>query len=156
MPKLTRLPSNGIARGHPSLKFPGKVNVMSTFHAGVRVDLTTHLGPQGTPLDPKNGPKYAQTNQIYLCPCLNSIVRGHPSLKSPRECLCHVCLSSRCTGRPHHTFGAKGPASGPKNQPKYSQANQICLCPCSIIYFSGQNVKIFLFCCKKVLSASES
>ena len=82
---------------------------------------------RGLPSGPKNEPKYTLTNQIGLCPCSNSIVRGHSSLESPRECLYHVRLPCRYLGGWYHTFGAWGPPSGPKNEPKYAQTNQIGL-----------------------------
>ena len=89
-------------------------------------------GHRGLPSGPKNEPKYTLTNQIGLCPCSNSIVRGHSSLESPRECLYHDRHPCRYLGGRYHTFWAWGPPSGPKNEPKYAQTNQICLCPCSI------------------------
>ena len=89
-------------------------------------------GHRGLPSGPKNEPKYTLTNQIGLCPCSNSIVRGHSSLESPRECLYHDRHPCRYLGGRYHTFWAWGPPSGPKNEPKYAQTNQICLCPSSI------------------------
>ncbi len=62
---------------------------MSAFLVGVQVDRTTQLGLDGSPQAQKMR-QNAHTNQIGLCPCSNSIVWGHPSLKSPMECLHHV------------------------------------------------------------------
>ena len=76
----------------------------------------------GAPLRPN---KRAQTNQIYLCPCSNRIEKGYHSLKSAREYLSHFSLPCRCQGGAHHTFA---PPSGPKNEPKYTKTNKICLC----------------------------
>ena len=90
-----------------------------------------HIRGLGAPLRPKTEPKYAQTNLIRLCPRSNSIVRDHPSLRYFSECLYHVQLPCWCPGGPYLTFGAIGPSSGPKNEPKYTLTNQIGLCPCS-------------------------
>ena len=45
-----------------------------------------------------------------------SSVRGHPSLKFPRECLYLVNLPSRCLGGPYHTFVAIGATLRPKKR----------------------------------------
>ena len=57
------------------------------------------------------------------------ISRGHPSLKSPKECRCHVPLPCWCPGGLYCTFVTIGGPPGPKNEAKYAQTNQICLCP---------------------------
>ena len=44
------------------------------------------------------------------------LVRGHPSLKSPRECLYHVHLPCQCPGGPYHTFVAIGATLRPKKR----------------------------------------
>ena len=75
-----------------------------------------HSWPQGPPAGPKIEPKYTKINQISVCPHSNSIVKGHPSLKSPKECLYHVHLPSWCLGGPYHTFVAIGATLRPKKQ----------------------------------------
>ena len=57
------------------------------------------------------------------------LVKGHPSLKSPKECLRHVLLACWYLGGLYHTFRPIGHLSGPKNEPIYAQTNQIWLCP---------------------------
>ena len=116
MPQLTRFAFVHTQTVILASILPGNDCIMSTFLVGIRVDHTTYLWPQGPPSGPKNEPKYIQTNHICLSPRSNSIARGHPSLKSPRECLYHVHLPCWCLGGPYYTF---------------AQSNQICLCPCS-------------------------
>ena len=77
---------------------------MSSFLVVVRVDRSTHLRPLKPPSGPKNEPKQAQTYQICLCTRSNSKVRDPPSLKSPKECLYHVCHPFWCPGGPYHTI----------------------------------------------------
>ena len=91
---------------------------------------STGLHPLLEPL-PKNRPRYTKTNQIGLGSCSKSIERRHSYLKSSKVCLCHVRLPCWCPGGPYHTFGPIWVPSGPKNEPKYTQTNQICLCLCS-------------------------
>ena len=94
--------SNSIVWGQPSLIFPRECL------CHVRLPCQCPSGPYQTfgakeaPLRPKN----AQTNQICLCPHSNCRVRGHPSLKSPGEYLCHVRPPCRCLGGPYQTLTA--------------------------------------------------
>ena len=44
------------------------------------------------------------------------LVRGHASLKSPRECLYHVHLPCQCPGAPYHTLVAIGTTLRPKKR----------------------------------------
>ena len=57
------------------------------------------------------------------------LVKGHPGLKSPKECLCHVLLACWYLGGLYHTFRPIGHLSGPKNELIYAQTKQIWLCP---------------------------
>ena len=87
---------------------------------------------RGSLSGPKNKPKYAQNKRIHLSPCTKRTVRGAPSLKYPREYLCHVCLLCQCPCGPYITFVTIGaPLRPPKKEFKYAQTNQIRLCPCS-------------------------
>ncbi len=104
---------------------------MSSSLVGVRVDHTKHWCKYGPPSGQKNEPKYAQNNHNCLCPCSNSIIRGHLSLKYPKECLYHVRLPFWCPDGPYHTLVTIRQPSGPKNKDKYAQTKHICLCPCS-------------------------
>ena len=48
------------------------------------------------PSGPKNEPKYAQTNQIFLCPCSNSLCLCKLICLSDRHTVCYSCsLSSQ-------------------------------------------------------------
>ena len=105
-----------ISRGHPSLKSPKEcrchVPLPCWCPGGLYCTFVTIGGPPG----PKNEAKYAQTNQICLCPRSNSIGRGHPNLKSPKECLCHVHLPCRRLSGPYHTFMGIGAPLMPKKR----------------------------------------
>ena len=72
-----------------------------------------------------------QKKHVFSCFLHLSVLRGHPSLKSPRECLCHVRPPCRYTGASYFKFVTIETPSAPPNEPKYAQTNQICLCPCS-------------------------
>ena len=72
--------------------------------------------------------RYFSTSWIFWISCENLfllILRGHPCLKSPKECLCHVCLKWNVP----YICGHRGPPQAQKNEPKYAQTNQIGLCP---------------------------
>ena len=86
-----------------------------------------HKSPSQAQKTTPNTPKLTTLSLL----CSDRTVRGHPGLKSPSECLYHVVLPSKCLSGPHHTFGAIRAFLRPKNEPKYAQTNQICLCPCS-------------------------
>ena len=91
----------------------------------------THLGLWGPLQPPKKSPNTPMLTGFAFVHAQNSIVKDYPGLKPPREFLYHVRLPSQCLGGPYHTFGAIGASLRPKNEPEYTQTNQICLCPCS-------------------------
>ena len=73
---------------------------------------------------PKNKPKYAQTNQIFHCPCSDRVARGHHGCISFMEHPCLVILFTLCLDSPYVTSLIPKAHSGPKNRPKYAKTNQ--------------------------------
>ena len=86
--------------------------------------------PRGPPLAPKNKPKYAQTNQIFHCPCSNRVARGHYGCKSFMEHPCHVNLFTMYPYSPYITYLIPKAHSG-QNMPKLTRLTHPTPCPCS-------------------------
>ena len=109
--------SNRIARGHCGLKSPldchCHVNLLHLYTDGLCATSMTHWAP-----------KYAQTNQIFHCPCSDRVARGHHGCKSFIEHPCHVILFTLCPDSPYVTSLIPKAHSGSKNRPKYAETNQ--------------------------------
>ena len=85
---------------------------------------------------PKNKPKYAQTNQIFHCPCSDRVARGHHGCKSFIKHPCHVIsFYLLCVRTVHmsHLWSPR-PTQAQKtgqNMPQLSRLTHSTPCPCS-------------------------
>ena len=77
--------------------------------------------------------RYFSTSLNFLnfrISCVTLVLNIKVSSLPIKECL-SCPPPSLVSGGPYRTFMATGAPSGPKNEPKYAQTNQICLCSCS-------------------------
>ena len=79
----------------------------------------------------KNKPKYAQTNQIFHCPCSDRVARGHHGCKSFIEHPCHVILFTLCPDSPYITSLIPKAQKTGQNMPQLTRLTHSTPCPCS-------------------------